>query len=357
MLSSSFPLFIVAMVILIRVESFSSKSCIRTLDQQKSKTFVVRKECVCAAVAPLAPNGESETTVSGSVPFIVEPLSEQTNDATFKEISDMCITAFFDDDSKDELENMVLKPTTPWKLWQLAYLRSLQEGDLKQRRGRKTVPNIMFVARQVVPASDSSYKTQPLLLDLSEVHNFSGEEKQQNQDFVRGPVLGFVEVTQRHFGIGKIEEDSDDEREDEFAQNIFSNKSFKKAVSPEKRPILTNLSVRSTVRRSGVGSKLVEACEQAVLREWKKSEIILEVEDDNKLAQEFYKNRGYKLLFEDPSSRRYDLSGLWLKEVRCKHQVYRKAIKGGIPIIDNFIGGNELLRQLRENLFETSISN
>jgi hypothetical protein len=59
------------------------------------------------------------------------------------------------------------------------------------------------------------------------------------------------------------------------------------------------------------------------------NEIILEVEDYNIQALEFYRKRGYDVLFSDPASRRYDVQGLWLRKVRCRRDVMRKVFHGG----------------------------
>ena len=92
------------------------------------------------------------------------------------------------------------------------------------------------------------------------------------------------------------------------------------------RPVLTNLSVAINARKSGVGSKLVDACEKTVSREWGKSEIVLEVEEDNVTASSWYQKRGYRVLFSDSISKRYDVGGLVVKKVPCTRQVLRKPL-------------------------------
>merc|ERR1719310_2647087 len=70
-----------------------------------------------------------------------------------------------------------------------------------------------------------------------------------------------------------------------------------------------------SARQSGIGSRLVDACEEAVL-DWDAGhkEIALQVEEDNQSAIQFYKKRGYEYVFSDPTCKRYDTSGFFLKE-------------------------------------------
>jgi ribosomal protein S18 acetylase RimI-like enzyme len=155
-------------------------------------------------------------------------------------------------------------------------------------------------------------------------------------DYMYGEVIGFVEVTQRPYGMGE------------------------EGIMVE-RPVLTNLSVCVAARQSGVGSALVTACERVAYSEYcsgggggvnhrRRSinnnindavtdgytknniitvvpEIILEVEDDNWNAIQFYRKRGYVDVCIDPTSRRYDTTGLWLQQVRCKRLVMRKDLR------------------------------
>ena len=56
-------------------------------------------------------------------------------------------------------------------------------------------------------------------------------------------------------------------------------------------------------------------------------EIILEVEDFNQNALDFYDKRGYEVQFSDPASRRYDVSGLLLNKIRCTRIILRKPLR------------------------------
>ena len=163
----------------------------------------------------------------------------------------------------------------------------------------------MFLAYKVEPTTSASEK--PLILDLNAVHNL---QPQEGMEYVRGEVIGFVEITQKPYGLGQGKELYDDQ------------------PLPPMRPILTNLAVKKVVRKYGVGSKLLDACEDHVRKEWKMGEIVLEVEDYNTRALDFYGNRGFDILYDDPASRRYDVGGLVLRKVRCTRKIMQKVFEG-----------------------------
>ena len=123
-----------------------------------------------------------------------------------------------------------------------------------------------------------------------------------DQPFVRGGLLGFCEITQRPYGLGE---------------------GIATGADPV-RPILTNLAVSRKARTLGIGSKLLDRCERHVARNWNMNEIVLEVEDYNTQALNFYVKRGYEVLYADPASRRFDVGGLVLRKVRCTRQILRK---------------------------------
>ena len=194
----------------------------------------------------------------------------------------------------------------------------------------------MFLAYEVEATAPYGARSKPLLLDLDSVYNVNTLLRQQKAlnkgeaCFVRGKLLGFVEITQRPYGIGKQNEepkeifiDIDGTRRDEDGVEV------PEADPRPLRPVLTNLAVRKDARKYGIGSKLLDACEDHGRKNWKLNEIILEVEDYNSNALEFYRKRGYEVLFSDPASRRYDVQGLWLRKVRCRRDVMRKVFRGG----------------------------
>lgn len=266
------------------------------------------------AIATETEQVSSDDEVSGKIPFVIEALPTNPHPRVYKEISDMCIDAFFNDGARKD-------NTAPWKEYQLAYLRTLQQGDLAQRRRQQADNNFMLVARTIIPAEQANYNA-PLLLDFEDVYNFVGN---QQDDYVRGEVVGFVEVTQKPYGIGSYEGKNSQQNALSFFQRR-SDVNDSDSLSTV-RPFLTNLSVKYTARRSGVGSALAQKCEEEVMTRWNKNEITLEVEDDNTLALTFYRKRGYEVLFEDKTGRRYDTTGLWLQQKRCKRYVMRKIIE------------------------------
>ena len=94
---------------------------------------------------------------------------------------------------------------------------------------------------------------------------------------------------------------------------------------------------------------------QYIQQEWNMNEIILEVEDYNTKALDFYLKRGYTVLFSDPASRRYDVAGFWLKKVRCRREIMRKVFTGGrrgagsMMMMDTDLSSFDLFRLIRES--------
>lgn len=197
---------------------------------------------------------------------------------------------------------------SPWKEAQITYLKNLQTADLRRRRRIYPEINEMFLAYEVVPVvSDKTALEKPLILDLGQVQNLP--TKQSGSEYVRGELIGFCEITQRPYGLGK-------------EQGVV----YDDEPAPPLRPILTNLAVKQDVRKYGIGSKLLDECEQHVAKGWKLDEIILEVEDYNTRALDFYANREYELIYDDPASRRFDVGGLLLRKVRCTRKVFKKVL-------------------------------
>jgi len=250
------------------------------------------------------------TKIDG-IPFVIERVGSVSPPKCFDEIAEMCIDVFFNADRGD---NAPL-----WKKFQLAYLRGLQSADLRRRRTMPEARNAMFVAREVrVADSREVAKTKPLILDLDRIQNCNVND---TGDYVKGGIVGFVEVTERAYGLG----------------NPYDNlprRSHKKRSLSNMRPILTNLSVKAKARKSGIGSQLLEACEKAVSSWDDNTEIILEVEIDNPSASEFYKKRGYEELFTDPTCRRFNTNGLVLRKERCAKICMRKDLSKGTTNIE-----------------------
>lgn len=278
------------------------------------------------------------------IPFVVQQLKNQPVKDDADQISSIVISVFFQEEAEMLPENRSMGSIT--KPLILAYLKNLQFGDV---RGKKFmlgsgINNSMFVARRVIPANEMSSDPSDTNLSLEELASISSIGSTQgniyNKDqlspskmgYTAGDILGYVDVTEKNFGLpgdtssgDKTAVDNTDGETITSGENIlFQGKSAKKSL----RPVLTNLSVKQEARCSGVGSALVDACESVVMdtSEWSRSyyEMVLEVEDENEAAQTFYEKRAYTALYSDPSSRRYDTSGLLLSNVRTTKICYRK---------------------------------
>lgn len=216
--------------------------------------------------------------------------------------------------------------------------------------------NEMFLAYEVVAAEPSAARSKPLVLDAETIYNVhsllsrssegGGDDDDDGICYVRGRLLGFVEITQRPYGIGSHA--ANDPPQEVFL-NADGTTTDGDVPDPRPlRPVLTNLAVAKEARQYGIGSTLLDACEQHVRKRWKLHEVILEVEDYNEPALKFYLKRGYQVLFSDPASRRYDVQGLWLRKVRCRREVLRKVFHGmdASGLMES--GAMELLRKMRE---------
>lgn len=275
------------------------------------------------------PNGRTNGNTKPNkdqVPFVIERIGDNPSDFVFEEIAQMCIDVFFND-----------RPSpTPWKQVQLSYLRNLQQSDLYHRKTSRKFVNEMFVARRVLPVSSVGTKAalkKPIILDVDTIYNLSSNVDEE-EDYVKDQVIGFVEVTEKAFGLGTPSQSG----------GGGSNN------GKELRPVLTNLAVHPSFRKASVGSQLLRACEDIVAQKWKQhDEIVLEVEDDNPKALAFYSKRGYEVVFEDPASRRYDVNGFFLQKKQCTKICMRKALGGG-RAGTSFLGSN-LLQSLRESVF------
>ena len=232
---------------------------------------------------------------------------------------------------------------SPWKEAQISYLKMLQAGDLKRRRQRYPKTNKMLIAYEVLPTSSNNsalWKRLPLILDLDQVQNLPSDIRHSGQEFVKGNLIGFCEITQRPYGLGEGDVENGMKRirvpvntingdDDPAAAATGSTRQQMEQQRQQEmtmRPVLTNLAVSWKARKSGIGSRLVDECEKHVLTKWNLNEVVLEVEDFNNKALKFYKRRGYKVLFSDPASRRYDVTGLLLRKVRCTREIMRKPL-------------------------------
>ncbi len=344
-------------------------------------------------VTPLASSTASSIRAASSqkqsstekIPFIVQLLKGQPSKSDCDAISSLTISVFFDEEAELLPENRtggsITKPLI------LAYLKNLQFGDVKGKKYMlgSGISNSMFVARRIVKCDQYNLGTD----DVSGVNGMNGDAstnggftiaqlledetvrggKIYNQDclgsgpslsdpyirYTTGDILGFVDVTEKNFGLAgdvnvngangesngstngeNSQSDGDVDPSDMLigygeSTTIASGKTApirRKSRQRSLRPILTNLSVSKEARCSGVGSALVDACEDIVMdeNEWSRKyyEMVLEVEEENVAAQRFYEKRGYIALFADPTSRRYDTSGFLLKNERTTKICYRK---------------------------------
>jgi len=243
------------------------------------------------------------------IPFIIQKIGRGT-ESEIEEITRVCIDVFFNEQEKDVKTNgegSNKKKTAPWKALQLAYLRNSQQGDILARNAFKKNQLVdLIVARRVYSLSDATNingNKADIFDDESQIFNLeqlSSDKKGPGERYITGEIIGFSEVAEKKFGLGG---------------NFETNKRSKPGEKP--RPYLSNLSVVEYARQSGVGSKLLDACEEAV-RDWNAGhkEIVLQVEEDNPNAIQFYKRRGWEFVFADPTCRRYDTSGFFLRESR-----------------------------------------
>eukprot|EP00551_Chaetoceros_affinis_P010553 CAMPEP_0203667956 /NCGR_PEP_ID=MMETSP0090-20130426/4681_1 /ASSEMBLY_ACC=CAM_ASM_001088 /TAXON_ID=426623 /ORGANISM="Chaetoceros affinis, Strain CCMP159" /LENGTH=465 /DNA_ID=CAMNT_0050532255 /DNA_START=117 /DNA_END=1514 /DNA_ORIENTATION=+ len=300
-------------------------------------------------------NVNVDDNVDEIVPFIVEELSQFKASKVSLEIADLVIKVFFEEEAELKSQNRSKGGMTPWKVMQLAYLKNLQNGDIKGKKFllSRNINNSMFVARQIVPSNNNnngnSKSVSENVIDVRASSSSSSSSSSSNDNgdklfnleylpegvdmYEKGPILGFVDVSEKSFGIasGKGSSGSSSgSNSDVVSKSSSSEEDSSSPINKRTlRPVLTNLSVKQEARRSGVGSALVDACEDIVMTSWSTTydEMVLEVEEENELAQKFYEKRGYVALYADPSSRRYDTSGIILRDVRTTKICYRKDLK------------------------------
>ena len=81
---------------------------------------------------------------------------------------------------------------------------------------------------------------------------------------MKGKLLGFVEVTQRPYGIANNNNNQQEATTDDDGNYYIdeSNNNNNNYYDPRPlRPVLTNLAVRKSARQDGIGSKLLDECE------------------------------------------------------------------------------------------------
>ncbi|KAL3760464.1 hypothetical protein ACHAWU_004902 [Discostella pseudostelligera] len=273
------------------------------------------------------------------IPFIIENIGRGEKNE-IEEIVRLCIDVFFNEQELDEIElqevvnassstdvlpNMRIrrqqKSIPPWKAMQLAYLRNFQTGEILARNAfnKEQFVNLIVARRVYATSAGTNIRGQTkknrgadlIVDDAREIFNAdlltsstANGDGTASRGVVVGEIIGYCEVSEKNFGLGGNYETTKQRRRSSSAENKL-------------RPYLSNLSVVDYARRSGVGSKLLDAGEDAV-RNWNAghTEIVLQVEEDNPNAIQFYKRRGWEFVFADPTCRRYDTSGFFLKECR-----------------------------------------
>jgi len=269
------------------------------------------------------------------VPFVVERI-ERNREKDFRDVTDMTIQVFFNEDDVGAI--------APWKAAQLSYLRHAQYSDLRMRKFMpSTAPqNDMFIARRVVAKSPATKSIFPFrdpsdqifrVIDIEQENVFNKDHLPSlsgNHFYALGEVIGFCEVSEKFFSFGEVEDET----------------------LGSYRPVLTNLAVKANARKSGVGSTLVNECEVRVANKWSPTygEIALQVEDDNQYALRFYEKLGYKVVYADPTTRRYDTSGFFLKQVRSTKISMRKFLGSNSPPQqnNNRFPGSKIFQAFRE---------
>lgn len=284
------------------------------------------------------------------VPFVIDQVNDE-KEKVYREISKLCIDIFFNEEAErkqSELKSIGEESpkNSPWRELKLAYLRNLQCGDLRGRKFSSEGSQYVFlIARRVI--STDSFTGEDDIIDPKLIFNsnvFKRERIKGNDKYKRTDIIGFVQVNEKSIALGA--------EKSKMEGKSFGESNAKRSIR-RKRPILSNLSVKEETRGSGVGSRLLEACEKEV-RSWsaqtssgKHTELILEVEEVNTLAQKFYERRGYQKLYSDPTSRRYDLNGLFLRKVPTTKITYAKDFMQGRSIR---IGVLEQLGQMIRSL-------
>mmetsp|Transcript_9557 Transcript_9557/g.22561 ORF Transcript_9557/g.22561 Transcript_9557/m.22561 type:complete len:431 (-) Transcript_9557:88-1380(-) len=341
--------------------------------QHSTTTFTKVVDIATAATTTTIPLGASvplattdagrrssakESSSAAAPIFLIESIPrDPSGDAIFKAISNLCIDVFF----KELLDPSGKGNVNFLKAWQINYLKNLQAADLERRRTRYGSTNEMFLAYEIKKSNGvSDALTKPLLMDeeLKGAYNLDGGAfvEDASDCYVRGELLGFVEITQRPYGLGAVqdtttggdESSSSHESEEEMTEAAALAQLSAAFVEQPKRPVLTNLAVSKGARQYGIGSKLLDACEQHVRKDWKMNEIVLEVEDYNTRGLEFYRQRGYEVLFSDPASRRFDIQGLWLNKVRCRREIMRKVFDS--PQTTLMKSADSIMRRIRETV-------
>lgn len=294
--------------------------------------------------ATLNDNNVALASTSGRrVPFIIQNIGRgETHE--IDEIVKLCINVFFNDEEKNDERNdskgRKKQIITPWKAMQLAYLRRFQTGDILSRNTFRQDQKVdLIIARKVHPVASGTIingNSKELIFDVREIFNADDLISiDGGGTYAAGDIIGYCEVSTKNFGLG---------------ENFDAGRRQDK--TKKSRPYLSNLSVVPNARQSGVGGALLNACEDAV-RNWNANhtEIVLQVEEDNQIAIQFYRRRGWEIVFADPTCRRYDTSGFFLKESRITKYAMIKRLEQRRSTGTLSYVGSTFIQKLRSSFF------
>lgn len=90
-------------------------------------------------------------------------------------------------------------------------------------------------------------------------------------------------------------------------------------------PKISNLVVAEQYRGCGVGKRLVNMS-IAKAKDWGFNQVILEVQEDNTAALNFYISMGFDRLYKDAQGERFEFNGLYFNRLREPKIVMRKLI-------------------------------
>lgn len=266
-------------------------------------------------------NISPSTLKSPRIPYVIQKIG-RGNKKEIEEVTRLCIDVFFNEQTNDRNSDTARESTqsvTPWKAIQLAYLRNSQTGDILARNAFNKNQRVdIVVARRVLCDSSRTDGKQKYLQEYDQIYNKDQLDVVDDQTkLFLGEIIGYCEVIEKNFGLGQMS-------------------------SGKPLPYLANLSVSKNARQSGVGSKLLQVSED-VVRDWKADHttMVLQVEEDNTDAIRFYKKRGWQFVYADPTCRRYDTSGFFLKESRITKYAMVKQIGSDRGITEDSPAGGE----------------
>ena len=115
-----------------------------------------------------------------------------------------------------------------------------------------------------------------------------------------------------------------------FVTKVYNEESGKKVVQ-----VLANLAIRRDKRKKGLGRLLVSASSDTA-KSFGYEELYLQVDSDNKAAQNLYRKEGFKQIFTDPDATCV-VSGQWgLQTKECINLGYVKKVTSNGPSTNIF---------------------